>query len=390
MEIQALVSKRLLWSQTLHFLVDSIASVLLTLFIWKTTSLGQVIGFRLQETLWMFPAGILVGWVADRFSPKLSLVAGTTLLGVQLVMVIFLGDEIRNWLGVLAVISGLSTVARFMSISAINQTAMKPDQQLPFFGKLSVVTRLVGIIFPLVSGLVLSFWGYTPLFAIGALVVVAMMLVVLQTPLQTPQTRYQPWLIWWQWSWDKTALLVVNLLWGIELGLFVTAIPILITHYFGGELGWGLVSAGLALIAMVYARLLSKQKVGRALISSVAVFGFLLAGAAITFAVTAQTVTFLVFLILLQLWQVTQLVGLRPLMSSLIKHDPNIDQLATEYAQFMDVPYLVGRLIGLALLLAINNQLTNPLVAGLVFAVMGLIPLYETKALSLSKRLDVA
>jgi hypothetical protein len=138
-------------------------------------------------------------------------------------------------------------------------------------------------------------------------------------------------------------------------------------------------------LGILYSLLLGKLKFTQTNISLLAVFGFMLSMAALIFASTGSLGTYIFFMVLLQFWQSSQMVGLRPLLNKIIKADPNISTLSTEYHEFLEIPFFLGRLSSLSILLLLHNQLHQAAILGILFTILGLIPLYEAKAIQLSK-----
>ena len=390
MEKQTKTVRGLINIQGFHLVAENINLIFLTLYIWKSSNISNVIVFRLTELLLIPIAALVAGFLIDKISAKLTLSIGMILLFVQLLAVSILQTDLVNYLLPLALLSGVSSVFRFLSLNTINQYAVALKEQVSYFAKLSINSKIVSIIFPLISGFIIYLFGYIPIFVIALISIVILLLILLSTPIKVEHNSYKPWEVLFGWDREKTVLFGTNFMWGIEYSLFTTVIPIVITIMLKGELGWGIFTAILSVVAIIYANSFKKIKLKKASISALGIFGFLLTSTAIVFATNVNLISFSLFMIVLQLWQTTQMVGLKPLLNKIIKSETHSSVLTTEFNVFMEIPFMVGRMIMMVVLFAIGGELENLMMLGFLFALLGFIPLYESKIVAMSKKVGLA
>jgi len=364
----------LIITQTLLMIVESVSSIIITLFIWQTASLITVIQFRLLELLIIPVALLLVGFSIDKISPKISLQIGLVLLTAQLVYLLIAPASGSGYLLTLALLSGSSAVFRTLSLRSMVMNSISVETQAAYFTQITIISRILSVVFPLVSGLILTTLGYTPIFI--AAIFTTVITVVSSFLIKTNQThnRYQPFKPLRHLTKKMRVLVGTHVLWGAEFGILTIAVPILITHILQSELAWGVFTAFLSLISIGYAYYFKKHA---NTFAAIGIFGFLLACIALLYASNGNIFQFIVFMIVLQFWQVTQQVGLMPAINKNIEDEIESTDDSTEYATFFEYPFLIGRFFGLVVLFGFGAAITEPVYIGIFFALLSLIPLYE-------------
>lgn len=372
----------LITTQTLHMIVESVSSIIITLFLYQTASLTTVIQFRLLELL-IIPAALLtVGFIIDTISPKISLFIGLLLLVVQLLYVLIIPSTMNGYLLILALFAGSSAVFRTLSLRAIVMNSISVETQTTFFAQITIISRVISVLFPLFSGLIIATLGYTPIFisAIFATAITVASSFLIKTNLT--HNRYQPFKPLRHLTKKMRTLAGIHVLWGAEFGILTIAVPILITHILQSELAWGVFTAFLSLISIAYAYYFKKHA---NTLAAIGIFGFLLACIALLYASNGNIFQFILFMIVLQFWQVTQQVGLMPAINNSIEEEIESSDDSTEYATFFEYPFLFGRFSGLVVLFGFGAAITQPVYIGIFFALLSLIPIYEAVMIGVLK-----
>lgn len=372
--------------QFFHTLAENINYIFITLYFWKQFSITSVIQFRLYELLLIPVVTIVVGFLLDRVSAKLTFFVGLLLFFLQLVLIIFLGEQSVNYLLPLALLSGISSVFRFLSLNVINQNSVLIEDQITYFSKLNIHGKLISILFPIISGFLVLLLGYNFIFLLALFFILVIALLLFFTPIKTVKSVYKPFAIYKNWDSEKSVLFGVNFFWGIEYALFATLIPIVLTIMFKSELGWGVVTSILGILSVVFSLFFQKFALLNKSIVSLVILGFAITISSILFLTNNNLVTFLFFMIFVQLWQSTQMIGLKPLINKIIKNEPNASVLTTEFSVFMEIPFMIGRFLLLLILFFIGSDLENITVVGFLFAALGFIPFYESKFIFKSKQ----
>ncbi len=377
--------KNLLIVQTFHSLAENINFIFLSLFLWKSASLQTLILFRFQELLIIPLAAIIATFLMDRTSPKWTFLLGLGIFFGEMLSIVFLKSNITHRILPHALTSGAAAVFRFASLGNINQTAVTGPEETKYFAELSIISQIISVVFPLISGVIVALFGYNIIFIFALIFLTITIFATLRTQVPAAKNPYLPLRILKEWNKEKTALFSTNLLWGLEFGLLGTIIPVLTTQMLKGEVGWGIFTAVLGVIGVAYASFFQKAHMRRYGLPAIGIFGFCLSATAIFLAINANFMTFAMFMIVLQLWQTTQSIGLNPVFNKIIRTDAHIVILGSEYRLFMELSGFLGRFITLTILLLIGEQLNNFLILGLLFALLGFIPLYEGRSISLSK-----
>lgn len=372
--------------QFFHALAENVNYIFITLYFWRQFSITGVIQFRLYELLLIPLVILIVGFLLDRVSAKLTFFIGLLLFFLQLILIIFLGERAGDYLLPLAFFSGVSTVFRFLSLNVINQNSILLKDQIIYFSKLNIHGKIISILFPIVSSFLVLSLGYNFIFALALIFIILIGLLLLFIPINTIKNVYRPFDIYKNWNKEKTVLFGVNFFWGIEYALFATLIPIVTTIMFKSELGWGIVTSVLGIISVVFSLFFQKSSLLNKSIVSLVIIGFLITISSLVFVSNSNILTFLFFMVFVQLWQSIQMIGLKPLINKIISNEPNASILTTEFSVFMEIPFMIGRLLLLLLLFFIGSDLENITVVGFLFAALGFIPFYESKFIFGSKQ----
>jgi len=376
----------LIYIQFFHALAENINYIFITLYLWRQFSITSVIQFRIYELILIPVMVLIVGYLLDRVSAKISFLIGLVTFFIQLILFIYLGENSVNYLVPLALLSGMSTSFRFLSLNIISQNAVEIKDQIKYFSQIDINSKLINIGFPVISGLLVYLFGYNFIFSLAILSILIIIKLVLLAPIKINQNSYSPYMVYKDWDKEKTILFVVNFFWGIEYALFATLIPIIVTIMLNGELGWGIFTSIISLIGVGYSYFFQKSELLNKSIASLVIFGFIITTASIMFVVNPGIIFFFIFMIFLQLWQSTQMIGLKPLMNKIIKNEPNSSILTTEFNVFMEIPFMIGRLLLLLILFVVGSDLENLRMVGFLFAILGFIPLYESKFVIRSKQ----
>lgn len=372
--------------QFFHGLAENINYIFITLYIWKNFSITSVIQFRLYELILVPFSSLMVGYLLDRVSSKFTFGIGLFSLFLQLALILYLGENTVNYLIPIAILSGLSTKFRFLSLNVINQNSVVLKDQISYFSKLNIQSKITSIIFPIVSGLFVFLLGYNFIFLLALACVLVMGFLLFHTPIKTNINSYKPFAVYKNWDREKSVLFGVNFFWGIEYALFATLIPIVVTIMFNGELGWGIITSILGILSVGFSIFFKKSELLNKSIFALVVLGFLITISSIFFVSNVNIYTFLIFMVFLQLWQSTQMMGLKPILNKIIQHEPQSNTLSTEFSVFMEFPFMIGQFLLLLILYIIGSELENLSVVGFLFAVLGFVPFYESKFISHSKQ----
>ncbi len=380
-------SRLLLLISALHGLAANVAEVLLSLYIWRLADLQTVMVFKILELLVIPVAGFLVSWMSDRLNPKYGLSLGLGLFSVQLLLIVWLGEQVPHFLLPLALLSGASVVCRYMSLNVLFRTAIAPKQQPPFYGKMSTLFKVIEIAFPILSGVVIWKFGYSPLFILALAAVVAASVLLKFVKTTFVPNAFSPVRLFKDWNNRSTAVFFTQLWWGVEFAFFVTLIPVLITRQMNGEFGWGVATTVLNIVGIVATfYVLSKTKLANRL-ELMRLGGILLSVAALMYATLPSFDYLLFLLILLQLWQVLQNISIRPFINALIRQQPQAATMVSEYSYLLEVPFMVGRLIMYVLLWLVSPLIDNTMMLVFLFFIISIVPVNEARSLlSGSKR----
>ena len=376
----------LLLIQFFHTLAENVNYIFITLYFWRQFSITSAIQFRLYELLLIPLVTLVIGFLLDKVSAKLTFFIGLLLFFLQLILIIFLGEKAGDYLLPLAFFSGVSTLFRFLSLNVINQNSILLKDQIIYFSKLNIHGKIISILFPIASSFLVLSLGYNFIFALALIFIILIGFLLLFIPIDTIKNVYRPFDIYKNWNKEKTVLFGVNFFWGIEYALFATLIPIITTIMFKSEFGWGIVTSILGIISVVFSLFFQKSSLLNKSIISLVIIGFLITISSLVFVSNSNVLTFLFFMVFVQLWQSIQMIGLKPLINKIISNEPNASVLTTEFSVFMEIPFMIGRLLLLLLLFFIGSDLENITVVGFLFAALGFIPLYESKFIFGSKQ----
>lgn len=362
----------------LHAIVDGVVGVIVSLFILQQYSFGTVIEFRIFESLVVPFMAILVGFIVDRINPKSSLLIGVGLLILLLVgFVISVQTPISLW--ILAIISGSSAAARFFSLNILIQRVVSEVDQVVFFAQADRIWKVTMVLLPLISGIIIVSFGYLPVFVFG--ISVGLLLVYFCTKIPLVNS-HNPFLIGKVVSIlkkSRRSIIETNGLWGIESSFLVIVMPLLIISVVQSELWWGVLATLTGLIGVIFSIFL-QRKPSEVLPSVLAILSLLISGIVISYVNQPSFIWFLLLVTMTQLWQTGQNVGLKPLLNRIIQTE-NI-AFQTEANIIAEMSYAFGKLLMLILIWLLAPVISQPLVVGLVFLLVSLIPIYEVRAVA--------
>lgn len=363
-----------------HILADLITGVIVTLFLWNKMSFAAALEFRILELLTIPVATVVVGWMVDRVSAKLSFLVGLLLLLIEVASLWLLGnlEILEAWLWLPAVFSGTSAVARFLSLNIMIQASVAVEKQPVFFANSTIIWQVLSVVFPIVSGVVIANLGYRAVFAVAVLVIVFLMALVFFVKSRTHRNPFQPLRYLKTWQSVDRILAQTYFFWGVEFAFFSVVLPVLIARAFGGEQAWGVVAAGLAAVAIGF-NLLAKKNWSAQLPQMLGLVGFTLSIVALWYAVNPALWLFCGLLIVVQIWQATQSLALKPLANRDIEHRSISTVFRTEMSLFLEWPFMAGRLVSLLVVFGVEPLLNQAWVVGVLFVLVSLVPLYEMK-----------
>jgi MFS family permease len=365
-------------SRSLIIAVNLITDTFLAFFIWEQNNNLKLVLYYGLIFFASVPIGALVAAVITEYiAPKVSILLAAWLVIIQILILLAFKEDLTIFnILLIGFIGGVSEGLMAVGVNVVDfENGVKDHAK--FYASHVLIKEILTLLIPLGAAYLIHISSYSTVFKITVGIVILAVISVLSFKTSYVTNKFEPDKVFSfpGTNKDKHTLAWGTFLEGLSEGVTFTILPIILLSMVGNVLNWGYINTALVFVAIIFSffiRNIVNDKNSKILFMLGATF-FALAG--MLFLNELSFTILILFLLAKMLMDVIKEVSYYSSLEKIMEEDRQEYHLHGEYEFFVQVFTSLGRVIPIALLLAINIQLADQVNIRLILLTVGLMPL---------------
>lgn len=385
-----------IWKTTKILLgsTDILLEIFLAFFIWeRQKNLEIIILFGIIYFAAVPLGTFIAGLLSDYFSARVSALIGIWINITQIFVLLTIADTTltNTIIYTVALLGGLANGLKEVPVLSVDFIKKGKPDETKFFANKNLVRRSVNLVIPLMAAYLITVTGgYKILFIIGIIAFIIISILIMFSGAGTRKNQYRlmqvlripgtnP---------DKPILIKAVFIESLSEGINITIVPIIVLSFAQSILNWGLLSTGVAIIALFISLWLNHIASDLNSKNIFAAGALLFALVSISFIAEFNLYLIIAHLIARSIMELIKDISFNSSIERIMEEDRKEYELYSEYQFLVQTVATFGRILPLVILLFLQIDIDNDLVIRATLLVIGLMPLLALSALGKSVIFD--
>ncbi len=368
---------------TFNTSTDLLVKTFLAFFIWESEqNLYPILLLGLAYFIARPVASLISGIISDKLNSKIPLVLGTLIQIAQLLVIIEHSNLLTlETIAIIGAMGGFADGLKGISIHTIDLALRKihhKDDANKFYSMRTFISHMLELILPLSAAFVLAQTGnYIDLFKISIILISVQTLITLifKSPTQHNSFDLKSVFSIPGTNKDKPALIQGVFFEGLEEGVTLTILPVIVLIFAGSILNWGLLNTSFVLVGVLLSFIFSRI-INDANAKIIYAFGALIfAASSILFLNDISLAIILIFMFTKTLMGIIKETSYHASLDKIIEEDSKQQRLHAEYKFLIEFFSSIGSVIPILALMYLKTDIHNDLVLRITLLAVGLLPI---------------